>query len=466
MLAQDDFQILAQSWTWERTRAGLWVPNNEHAMPLGRLLTYGVVRLAGRPTALPFAAALVGPLALLLGMVLVYQFVRRELGHPLYGLVALTLFGVSAVYQQAVYWFAASFSVLALDTLLLTLLAAQRWRKTGRALYLDLAVAWAALAPAWFASGILAGPLCCLYLVPGRRDEDRGSRIEDRGSGPEGWSVNPRSSILDPRSSFTFLPLLGSVLFLAVSLPRTASAILRLEHYQGKTAVEVFRPLVGLGYTCRSVVDNLLLGFVGVCTVEVPVPAVAVVLPLLVTAGAWWWWQTPRRRLVLLGMGLVGSSYLLTYSARATWGYDGVMTQPGWTRYHLLPQLGLALLMAGGLPGRVGRWFRLEAGRLTQRQVGALALLIGLCFAVQLPRGLLCCIRQMPGQADSLRRIEEMDARCRALYIRADTARKALPPLTIQDSWTGVNGWEFLRGSDQPREVPPEEARRLLEGRE
>src|SRR4051812_3051591 len=80
MLMQDDFQILAQSWTWGRTRAGLWVPQNEHAMPLGRLLTYGVVSLAGRPTALPRAAALVGPLALLAGLALVYRFVTRELG--------------------------------------------------------------------------------------------------------------------------------------------------------------------------------------------------------------------------------------------------------------------------------------------------------------------------------------------------------------------------------------------------
>src|SRR5262245_41670461 len=47
----DDFQILAQSWTWERTCDGLWVPQNEHAMPLGRLLCFALECLAGR---LPF----------------------------------------------------------------------------------------------------------------------------------------------------------------------------------------------------------------------------------------------------------------------------------------------------------------------------------------------------------------------------------------------------------------------------
>src|SRR5690349_17746777 len=85
----DDFQILAQSWTWERTREGLWIPQNEHAMPLGRLLTFGLECLAGRLPFVPFLTCLVGPLALLLALALVHIFVRRETGHSLYALLAL-----------------------------------------------------------------------------------------------------------------------------------------------------------------------------------------------------------------------------------------------------------------------------------------------------------------------------------------------------------------------------------------
>src|SRR5207302_1180918 len=118
-LAQDDFQILARGATWQRTADNLWVPQNEHAMPLGRLLTFALMNLGGRATQLPGTAGLVGPLALLAALPLVYQFVSRERDSPLLGLVAAALFGVSSVYQQAVYWFAASFSVLALDTMLL-----------------------------------------------------------------------------------------------------------------------------------------------------------------------------------------------------------------------------------------------------------------------------------------------------------------------------------------------------------
>ena len=93
VLVQDDFQILAQSWTWPRTVDGLWTPNNEHAMPLGRLLTFAVGWLTPQPADLPFAAVQVGVLGLVLTIALTYWFVRRELGHPLYGLTAMILFG-------------------------------------------------------------------------------------------------------------------------------------------------------------------------------------------------------------------------------------------------------------------------------------------------------------------------------------------------------------------------------------
>src|SRR5579871_2102867 len=62
-LVQDDFQILSRGATWRRTADGLWVPQNEHAMPLGRLLTFALVQGAGRATVLPWSAGLVGPLA-------------------------------------------------------------------------------------------------------------------------------------------------------------------------------------------------------------------------------------------------------------------------------------------------------------------------------------------------------------------------------------------------------------------
>jgi hypothetical protein len=375
-------------------------------------------------------------------MLLTNVFVRRETGHPLPGLVAMTLFGVSCVYQQAVYWFSASFSVLALDTLLLGLLAAQRWRQAGRAVDLVLVALAAALAPAWFASGVLAAPLVALYLLPWRR--------------AEAGKVRPWLGMA--------AALAGSGLFLAVSLPRAAETILHLEHYQGQTAVEKFDLRAGAVSTGRSVVDNLLPGVFGVggFGMSLPLPVAVFVLAGVVAAGVWWWRRAPHRRLLLLGLGLVVSSYLLVYSARAAWGYEGVMTGPGWTRYHLQPQLGLALFVAGGLLTPTRRASEGTDTDLTRQQARAVGWLIALCFLVQLPRAVLGRFEPIPAQAARLRHIEEVDARCREYHIGAADARRALPRQEMEESYSKVNAWELLWASPDPRPRSPEEVRRLL----
>ncbi len=444
-LMMDDFQILVRSWTWGRTWDDLWVPANEHAMPTGRVTTWLLVQAAGAPSRLPWVCVPQGPLAVVAGMGLLYLFVRRELGSPAHALAATALFGVSTVYQQAVLWFSAGFSVLALDTFLLALLAAQRWRRGGGVVSAALCVLAAALAPTWFASGVLAGPLCGLYLLLPESDLPR------RSSWPRGLA----------RAT---LPLLGTLLFLAVSLPRTAQHILHLEHYGDGDALHAFKPLTGLWYSLRSVIENLLLGQVGVGSVDVPAFLVIAAWPLLIAGLVTLRRRAPSgRRLILLGLGTIFAGYGLVYSARADWGYDGVMNRPNWSRYHLLPQLGLALIAAGGLTGRLPA----EEG-LSRRRARALLLLIALLFVTQLPRILLTSWGDgYDEQAAALRRVEEVDALCRRYRIDAATARRALPFFEIPGSYARENGWEFLRGSADPDpSVTPEEARRLLSGDE
>jgi hypothetical protein len=456
----DDFPILVQSRTWQGTCEGLWAPQNEHAMPLGRLLCFGLEALAGQLPLLPFFTCLVGPLALLLGLGLLYIFVRRELGHPFYALVAVVLFAVTSVYHQSVWWFAASFVILSLDTILLSLLAVQRWHQTGRGIYLALAVLACLLAPAWFALGVLGGPMCCLYLVQTAFSRD------PKGSA----TVRARLRLAAKQISIGLLPLAGTALFLAISLPRTAEAILHTGHYGEQTAVEAFQPLIGLQYTARSLVDNLLLGLLGVTGIALPGWLIAVILPVAVGLGIWWWRQVSDHRLMLLGSGLIGSSYLLCYSARALWDYQ-LMVEPQFSRYHLLPQLGLVLFFCGGLPGRAGRWFTLDtSGTISPRQRRFLYRLIGVCFLVHLPRGLLCSsptglhqFAEVREQQAVLRRIEEVDARCRKHHIDAAAARQALGKLDVPLSLDTIDGWDFLIGSDDPRPLPPEKIKRLLD---
>lgn len=443
----DDFLILASSLTWTDTWNNLWQPANEHAMPLGRLSSWALIQIAGRPTALPQATALQGPFALILGMWLLFLFVRREVDDPFPALMAMAWFGVTSVYQQAVIWFSSSFTVLAMDTLLLALLAAQRWRQTGRKRFLALSAFWAALAPAWFAIGILAGPICFLYLVPPRLRGDKDI-----------------SSPFLRRLAAALVPSLGSAAFLAVSLPQTAHQIMHLEHYEGKTAAEAFHPLIGLAYTGRSLVDNLVLGVLGISGVTCPLPVVIVGLTVLASLAVWWWRRAPKRRLLLLGLELILSSYWLVYSARAEWVYEPHMTQPTWGRYHLLPQLGLALFLVGGpwllTPGT--RWAGDGSGRLTSWQIKAILLLIVLLFVTQFPRAYFANDWDNRSQRRVLQLVEQVDARCRAHRIAAATARKALQPLPMP-SCGSQNSWDLLRGSPEPLPHSVEATRRLLD---
>lgn len=475
MLVYDDFQVLAHSYTWEATHQNLWRSHNEHVMPLGRLSTWLLVQLAGRPTALPVLAAWQGPLAVLAGMLLLYVFLLRELGHPLYGLIGMALFGITTQYREAVWWFSASFGVLALDTFLLALLAAQRWRQGGRIGSLLLCAVASALAPCWFASGILAGPLCCIYLTG-----DAVEKHEDAGL--VRWLQTPRSWLIG-------LPLLGTVLFSATGLLRNVDHIMHLEHWGQKNAVEAFHPLTGLLYTGRSLADNLVLGNLGISGAAVlkfldgwePFAAIglaikhlwlaltALVLILLVW-GAWRWWRrAPNRPLLVLGAATVLLSYGLIYSARAEWPYE---TVADWGRYQLLAHLGLVFFLMGGLPRWRGWGLIPEDGQPldTQRAWRSGLVLAGVfevLFMLQLPRGL--GYYDLPQQTRDWQRIERVDARCRQHRIAAATARQALPPLTIagcsqlSDGSPRINGWEFLHGSDDPLPHDPVDVWQLLQ---
>jgi hypothetical protein len=451
-LFDDDFAILADSWTWDHAREHLWQPWNEHAMPLGRVSTWALVQASGRPTALPLAAAWQGPLALLAAMVLVGVFVSRELGHHLYGLVAMIVFGVTLKYNEAISWFAASFAVLALDTLLLSLLAAQAWHRTGRSFWLVWCTLGSALAPGWFASGVLTGPFCGLYLLLCEAPH----------------SVQPRSGFRR-RCLLALVPLLGTVTFLAISLPLTARHIEHAAHYAGKSAYEVFAPIAGLELTGRTLVDNLVLG-VNAFGRTCPRPLVPLVLGTLAFLG-WAWWRQVRtfacRRLMLLGLALVLASYWLIYSFRSAWPYEAMMA--GWTRYNLVPFLGLIFFLCGGLPSREGSLFQLDtAGALTRAQAGALGLLTALLLLLQYPQGLLGHRqrdRDPAPQWAALKRIEIIDEQCRAHGIAATTARQVLSPLIIPhsgDPEPRINGWAFLRGSPAPQSLSTDDARRLL----
>jgi hypothetical protein len=438
VLWADDFGNLACSWTWGSTVENLWAPSNEHFMPLGRLTTWALIQLDPDVVTLPLRASLHGPLAVAAGMWLAYLFVARETGRRLAGLAAMLVFGVTLRYHEAVSWFSASFALLAADTILLALLSAQRWRQTGSRLHLALCLLWVVLAPTWFASGVLAGPLCGLYLLP------------QDSAGWAGWRGRLAATA----------PVLAGALYLAVALPLTGRHINHLPHYGGQTAVEAFSPRVGALYTARAIVDSVLLNQIGVLNWASPRWLVAILLPAC--AGlTWWWCRLASPRLVLLGLGLIFLTYLLTYSARAGWPYHQIVS---WSRYNAIPMLGVALLVAAGLAARAEP---VPQDGLSRRQVRGLAAALTILVLVQLPAALVMQIRDtaetFPQQQAVLRRVREVDGRCRQYGIGADAAREVLPPLEMPGHGAAP-AWIWLRGSEAPVARPPDEVRRLLEG--
>ena len=441
----DDVKFLTSSRTWSETRVNLWEPMNEHVMPLARLAAGALMRLVQRQSGIPQAAQIQGVVAVVLGMWLLYAFVRRELGHPIYGVIAMTLWGVTSTYYECVTWYSASFFTLALDTMLVGLLAAQSHRRNGRWRSLAVCAVCCALAPAFHGTALLAGAWCALYLLFPQQGD---------GTTPGSWVR---------RAALASVPLLGSVAFVAIGLTVSAGRIVRAEHYRGKTIFAAFNPGAGIQNTLRTLADNQIVGAFGFWDRHSThswsmVLAIAGALAVL---GVMWWRIAPDRRLLALGLAVTIGSDLLVYSARADWNYE--RSVHNWTRYHLFPHLGLVLFVIGGLRRFEGKWFALApAAGLSRRQSIALACLIAGTFIVHRPRAHSSHFPVPPEQRAILQRVERVDAVCLRASIDGATARRALGFLQFPLGFDGTNAWDFLRGSPSPAPMSVDDARALL----
>jgi hypothetical protein len=120
--------------------------------------------------------------------------------------------------------------------------------------------------------------------------------------------------------------------------------------------------------------------------------------------------------------------------------------------------MGVVLVVCGGLTGPRDLD---PTGRLSPRHVRTLTWLLVALLAVQLPRGLAGSPAHGPEQLEVLRRVEEIDERCRAHHIAAADARAALGEFPLPGG-NGESAWLLLRGSDDPRPISREKVRLLL----
>jgi len=87
-----------------------------------------------------------------------------------------------------------------------------------------------------------------------------------------------------------------------------------------------------------------------------------------------------------------------------------------------------------------------------------------------LPNGVFVhfqCAEIRANQMLAFRRIEAVDALCREHHISAADARRILAPIRMTYDASGEpqreSNWQFLHGSDNPRDLSDEEIRRLLQ---
>lgn len=420
VIQNDDFVIVQQSWTWERTRANLWEPMNEHCWPVFRLAVYAIDQCSGGITGVPLAAMVFSRLALIAAVCGLYLFVKRERG-PFAGLVAAMVFGVTAVYAEGVYWLAASPGVACVATAAVALLGGQRWVHEKRWTGLVTAVLASAVAPGWFGGGALVGPLVGLYLF-GRR--------------PGRWWA-------------WAMPVAATAAYFAVCVPLAGERMTRPPHHGGKSAVQAFDPLTAVGNTGRAVTDQLVLGSVGVREVSCPVWVAAVVTPLAVAAWVWWWRRAGWSRAVLVGAAFVLLTYLLAYGMRAAWSYPDLLVR--WSRYNIFPQFGLAVVIGCGMSG---------AAAVTPRRQWLVLGMTAALLVIQLRHGYFSGPHAGSVSHDQLRRVEEVDARCREHRIAADDASAVMT--ADNPGFPHEYLWQCLWGSPNPEPRSPDEVRRLL----
>ena len=125
-------------------------------------------------------------------------------------------------------------------------------------------------------------------------------------------------TLASPSTAAIAVPLAGTALFLAISLPLTASRIVSAEHYLGKTVFEAFDVRLGVENTFRTIADNQVIGAFGIHKkTAFARPVVAAMDLALLSLAILWWRRGPHRALLILGMTLIVASDLLVYSARA-----------------------------------------------------------------------------------------------------------------------------------------------------
>ena len=271
-LINDDFEYCSVSRNWTRTVEGLFVPHNTHVVPAWRLVTWGIVAVAGRLSRLPYVLAIASYGILVGVMLMTGRLVTRETGRPGIALAAMAAVGTSTLMFSAASWYSAGQPLWAGFGILVTLWYLQGFRRSGGSHRLLLASV-AAMAAGWlWTVGHLAGPLGAIYLWADARARCR-------------WAA--------------VVPLLASVLAFGLGMSLGGRKIDATISLHGRTAREALDPIHGAMYTMQAIPENLVFGNLGVITETTALQGTLLTVALLLI---WAWTRKSGLEIQSAGM--------------------------------------------------------------------------------------------------------------------------------------------------------------------
>ncbi|WP_435010397.1 hypothetical protein P12x_001661 [Tundrisphaera lichenicola] len=389
----------------------LFRPFNEHMAPLFELVSWLCWEGSGRDVlALPRAFLVSSFLAFGSSVVLLVNLIRRETKSFPAAMFGVVFYSLSSVAAEVVLWYSASSFTWAATSTLTAWYAARSAVESvspeARRGWLVGSMIASAIAPAFSAIGVLAGPLASLRLLS--------------------QSGISRFRLL----LLSMLPTIGTGLYWLVC---------SRFRYGELVSTSLGRNLdveAALWATIRAPSLVLIPGLVGLPGQAGRFPDwLAAGLTLIGLASCLAWAARSRNRpLILGGLALILGGYFAVYATRARSGDLSVfMVQ----RYHLFPQLGIVVLIAAGSSWGLSRF----AGKPLVGIASATAL-AGLLAFLHYPRMQSTAewSFRFPDQPPRLEAAMRLEAKCSREGITMAQAMKALEP--IRPRWA-PQPWPF-----------------------
>jgi hypothetical protein len=424
-------------------------PFNDHLSPLFISWTWALWELGGCRLAQAqkvFTAACYLPFLLVL--VSLRAVVRRELESETAALAAIAMFSLSSwVFDEAVYWYAATSFMWALCLTLAAWLCSARVDECGSpANWFGLLLS-SAIAPAFSLIGLLAGPIASLRLLISKRAVESEHR----------------------RGAWTFVvPMLGTLAYLLLwRFAQTSQS-----HTSFVNRIKALGEFEVLQSIARAPFEVLLPAIAGLYH-HVPLPnfighenvhELPWALILTLNAGCLaallvWAWRSQYRPLILCGCALVYGGYALTLGLSFHGPYK---TRISIERYHLYPQLGIVLLLVTVASYFLRRFDRRPIGRLIVMNVMALGL-IATHGSIQRRTEYY----RAPDQAQTLAAIDRVSEICGQDGITRSQAIQALDPLSRRtwfphDLEARHNALILLRSKASFPRIPDSQVRKAI----